>query len=169
MRKKVLFLFSSICLLAVLVFYLNQEKDIKPKLRLEGGSYMDNASITQRKDGMVKLIVNAQRAFFINEKDVKLTNMEIVFPEKELTLKSDGGMYDMSSRNLDIMGNIKASTKDYDIIATKLFWDSSKNEIFSDTRVEIVGRKFFAEGDNLTATGDKAILNKNVKAIFYGK
>jgi lipopolysaccharide assembly outer membrane protein LptD (OstA) len=130
---------------------------------------MDEVSITHKKAGLVKWILNSEKAVFLTNNDVKLDNLKIIFPEKDLTLTSNGGMYDIENRNLKIDGNINAFTKDYEIVANTLFWDSSKNEILSDERVQIVGKKFFAEGDNLTATPDKATLNKNVKAVFYGK
>lgn len=167
--KKLLFVCASFFLLAVLIVYLNQEKDAKIKLGPGDSSYMDEVSITQKKAGLVKWRLNAEKAVFLTSNYVKLDNLKIIFPEKELTLTSNSGMYDIENRNLKIDGNINAFTKDYEIVASTLFWDSSKNEILSDEKVKIVGKKFFAEGDNLTATTDKATLNKNVKAVFYGK
>lgn len=167
--KRILFLCAILALFSVLAIYLNQEKFIDTKLRLGDNSYMDDVSITQKKEGVVKWIVNTQKAVFLNSNDVKLADLKIVFPEKDLTLTSDGGLYDIENRNLTIEGNIKASTKDYDIVANTLFWDSSKNEILSDEKVQIVGKKFFVEGDKLTATTNKARLDKNVKAVFNGK
>jgi len=167
--KKLLFIGASLLLLSVLIVYLNQEKDMKVKLRLGDNSYMDDVSIIQKKEGIVKWILNAKKAVFLTSNDVKLDSLKIIFPEKELTLTSNGGMYDIENRNLKIDGNINAFTKDYEIVANTLLWDSSKNEILSEEKVQIMGKKFFAEGDNLTATTDKATLNKNVKAVFYGK
>jgi LPS export ABC transporter protein LptC len=167
--KKILFLAVAFVLFGLLGFLSNQEKDMKAKLTLGDDSYMDKVHITHKKDGATKWILDARKAVFITSKDVKLADLKITFPEKELVLTSNNGLYDIDSRNLTIEENINASTKDYDIIATKLFWDSSKNEIMSDERVQIVGRKFHVEGDNLNATNDKATLNKNVKAVFYGK
>lgn len=155
--------------MTVSIVYLNQEKDAKIKLRLGDNSYMDEVSITQKKAGLVKWILNSEKAVFLTNNDIKLDNLKIIFPEKELTLVSNGGIYDIESRNLKIDGNINAFTRDYEIVASTLFWDSSKNEILSDKKVQIVGKRFFAEGDTMTATTDKATLNKNVKAVFYGK
>lgn len=167
--RKLLFVCASLFLLTVLIVYLNQEKDAKIKLHLGDNSYMDEVSITQKKAGLVKWMLNSEKAIFLTNNDIKLDNLKIIFPEKELTLTSNSGMYDIENRNLKIEGNINAFTKDYEIVASTLFWDSSKNEIFSDERVQIVGKRFFAEGDAMTATTDKATLNKNVKAVFYGK
>ncbi len=139
------------------------------KVHLDSNSYMDNVSITQKKGGIAKWLLNSNKAVFLTDNDVKLISLQIVFPEKGLTLTSNTGMYDIEKRNLKIDDNIKASTKDYDIVATTLFWDASKNELLSDKQVRIIGKKYYIEGDNLTATTDNAKLNNNVKAIFYAK
>lgn len=167
--KRLLFAAASIFLMSVLIIYLNQEKDTKLKLRPGEDSYMDNVSIVQKRQGIVKWMLNAERALFVTGNDIKLDRLKIIFPEKELTLTASQGMYDIDTRNLKIDSNINAFTKDYEIVATTLFWDSSKNEIFSGEKVRIVGKKFSAEGETLTATADKARLSKNVKAVFYGK
>ncbi|MBI3592427.1 MAG: LPS export ABC transporter periplasmic protein LptC [Nitrospirae bacterium] len=166
--KKTLFLFASVCLFIVLVIYSGREGDMKTRVSFGSNSYMDDISITQKKEGITKWILKSKKAIFMTDNNVRLDVLKIIFPEKELTLTSDSGMYDIEKSNLKIEGNIKASTKDYDIVATTLFWDSSKNEVFSDKKVQIIGKRFFVEGDDLTSTTDKATLNKNVKAIFYG-
>lgn len=167
--KRLSFVTAALVLLSVLVFYLSQDKDTKVKLRLEDNSYMDDVRITQKKEGAVKWVLDAKKAVFLTANDIKLHSMKIFFPEKELVLTSKSGLYDVDNKSLKIEDNIKASTKDYDIVATTLFWDSSRNELLSDEKVQITGKKFFAVGDTMTATTDKAILNKNVKAVFHGK
>lgn len=167
--KKLSFAAAALMLLSVLVFYLSQDKDAKVKLRLEDNSYMDDVRITQKKEGAVKWVLDAKKAVFLTANDIKLETMKIFFPEKELVLTSNSGLYDVDNKSLKIQDNIKASTKDYDITATTLFWDSSRNELLSDEQVQITGKRFFAVGDTMTATTDKAILNKNVKAVFHGK
>ncbi len=167
--KKLSFAAAALMLLSVLVFYLSQDKDAKIKLRLEDNSYMDNVRIIQKKEGAVKWVLDAKKAVFLTANDIKLHSMKIFFPEKELVLTSNSGLYDVDNKSLKIEDNIKASTKDYDIVATTLFWDSSRNELLSDEQVHITGKRFSAVGDTMTATTDKAILNKNVKAVFYGK
>ncbi len=166
--KKVLLLFIVLLFLIVFVIYF-QNKDPGVEIRLAGESYMNDVSIKQREDGETKWILDAKRAVFISDTDIKLDDLRITFPKKDLILTSDGGMYDIESRNLTIDGNIKASTDDYDIVATTLLWNSSKSKLFSDEKVKIIGENFFVEGDNLIATVDKIKLSNNVRAIFYGK
>ena len=167
--KKVLFLLAFISFLAALAYYMSREGEIKAKVQLGGNSYMDDVTITNKKDGVVKWLLNSRKAVFLNDNDVRLSGLKITIPEKGLVLTSESGQYDIGKRNLKIESNIKASTKDYDIVAKTLFWDASKNELLSDDKVQIVGKKFYVEGDGLAATNDNAKLDKNVKAIFYGK
>ncbi len=165
--KRILFLFVFICFFAVIALVYDKEGDFKPKVNLTDNPYMDGVSIVQRKQGVVKWTLGSKKAIFLDENDVKLVGLTITFPEKGLTLNSDGGMYNIEKRNLKIDGHISASTKDYDIVTPTLFWDASKNELTSDQRVHIIGKRFDVEGDDLNATNDKATLNKNVKATFY--
>ncbi|MBF0557183.1 MAG: LPS export ABC transporter periplasmic protein LptC [Nitrospirae bacterium] len=165
--KRIVFLLVFICFFIVIVFFSEREGFYKPKVNMDGNSYMDGVSIIQRKDGVVKWTLGSKKAIFLDDNNVKLVALQITFPEKGLTLNSDGGLYDIDKRNLKIDGHINASTADYDILTPTLYWDASKNELFSDQKVQIIGKKFYVEGDDLNSTNDKATLNKNVKAIFY--
>jgi len=167
--KNILFFLSVAAVCGVIFFFLNQEGDIRAKLVLEEQSYMGDVSIVQRREGVVKLMLNAKKATFMSDDDVQLQGLTIRFPEKDLILRSDGGVYNMESRNLKIEGAIKASTKSYDIHAKTLFWDAKKNEIISDDPIQIVGHGFTVDGDDLVATTDKATLQHNVRAVFNGK
>ncbi|MBN2653535.1 MAG: LPS export ABC transporter periplasmic protein LptC [Nitrospirae bacterium] len=164
-----MFFAVSVFLLGIFAFYFNQDRDMKAGIKMSELSFMDEVSITQRKAGVHKWTLNSDRATFISDNDVRLHGVKIDFPERGLVLTSDTGMYQMATKNLSVEGNIKAAAKDYDIVAKKLIWDSEKQEITSDNKVNIVGKRFNVVGDKLEATADKAKLLNNVKAIFYGK
>ncbi len=167
--KKVLFLLAVVGLLAILTLFFFQDNDIKGRFHLGDNSYMEDVSIVQKKGGETSFNLSAQKAVFLTAQDVQLTALKIYFPEKELTLTSESGMYNTESKDLKIEGNIKATTKDYDIVTNKLRWDAAKNQLFSNDKVTIVGKKFYVEGEELTATADTATLHKHVKAVFNGK
>ncbi|MCL0084635.1 LPS export ABC transporter periplasmic protein LptC [Thermodesulfovibrionales bacterium] len=165
--KMLLIVFLS--LLVVFVFYLNHERDTRVNFQLEGKSHIYGVNITQKKRGATNWMLNAEKALFLSDVDIELSKLKMTFPEKGLVLTSDSGIYNVKSRNLEIIGNIIASTESYDILATTLFWDSSENKLFSDYKIQIVGRGFFITGDSLAATTDKMKLRKNVRAVFYEK
>lgn len=152
-----------------LILYADYEKEYDVKIRISESSFMDNVSITQRKNGITKLFLNAEKAVFTSENEVQLNGLKMTFPEKGLTLFSNWGLYNLKTKDLKIDGDIKAYTRDFEIFADNLLWDSSRNEIISDKRIRIVGKNFSAEGDSLEAMSEKATLRENVRAIFYGK
>lgn len=152
-----------------MIIYISQDYDIKKTLKLYDDSYMDDIKITHKKDGKDQWILSAKRAAFMDSHEISINDLKIIFPDKGLNLTSSYGLYNNKNRNLELKGDIDASTDKYNIKAKRFLWDASKNELFSDQRVQIIGKGFFVEGDILTATGDKARLDKNVKAVFNGK
>ncbi len=167
--KKILLLFSALSVLAVLTVYAKQESNLNANIIFSEDPSMSEVTITQKKEGVVNWILKSEKALFLNSKDIKLDGLEMMFPQKDLVLTSNSGFYDTETKNLKIDGDIKASSKNYEIVTAKLFWDSANNRLVSDAKVRINGKSFFVEGDNMTATTDRAKLDSNVKAVFYGK
>ncbi len=156
------FLLSIIILLIYSIHY----KESRISLQYSEAPYMDEIKITHRKDGIIKWQVEAKKAVFANANEVRLEDLKINFPEKKLILNSDSGTYNSSTQGIKIEGNIKAETNNYSINALNLKWDASKSELSSDKKIQIVGKDFFIEGDELSASADRARLNKNIKAVF---
>lgn len=166
MRRTTLLIISFLLSITILVIYSIQHKETKITLVYSESPYIDDIRIKHRKEGMIKWMVDAKKAVFANTNEVVLEDLKITFPEKELVLTSDGGVYNPSNQNIKIEGNIKALTKNYVINASTLSWDSQKSELSSDKKIQIVGNEFYIEGDELSASADKAKLNSNVRAIF---
>lgn len=164
--RRLLFLVSAVVFLAVLGIYMGMEKDTAPVIRFSGTSFMEGVRIAHVTGGSLKWELQAEKAIFVNKEDVKLEGIRIRFPEKNLTLSSEEGLYKVESRDLSILGNIRASTGDYDIVAEQLNWDAARNELVSDKKVTIKAQTFMVEGDTLKANAEGAELKNNVKAVF---
>ena len=167
--KRVWFSVVAVVLFGIIAFFVNHDRDFRTKLVVGDQSYMEDVRMMQRRDGVAKWTLTAKKATFVTEHDIQLSELGITFPEKKLVLNSEGGLYNTETRNLRIDGSIKATTGTYDILASSLFWDGKKNELTSDRKVQIVGKQFVVEGDDLVATTDGAKLQKNVRAVFNGK
>lgn len=150
-------------------YYLNNEREGRPKIVVAEQSTMDDLEIVNRQDGVVKWTLLARKAVYLSDKEVKLHDLTITFPEKDFSMKAEEGLYNMESRNFRIDTPITANAKNYDITAKSMEWDSAKNQLVANDRVFIVGQSFTIEGDNLVATASKATLQKNVRAVFHGK
>lgn len=166
--KKVFLALSCLALGLVLYFFLNGDREAGHKLKLGPAAYMEDVGITQRKGEEVSWTLRAKRADFLTGKDVRLTELEVRFPERGLVLTSQNATYDIDKKDFTIEGNVTASTRDFSFVAPALSWDSAQNELTSDSRVIIVGKKFSIEGEGLKATPDKATLQNKVKAVFGG-
>lgn len=166
--KKSLFVLASLAFCAVLLYYLSGDRESGLKVGLGSTSYMEDVSISHKRGGKVSWALTAGRADFLNKKDVRLTDMKISFPERNLELTSEGATYDMDSKDFTIRGNVTASTKDFRFVAPALSWDGVENQLTTDGRVTIVGQRFSIEGEGLRATQDKATLQGKVRAVFGG-
>ncbi len=162
-------MFAIFLLSTIITIYISQDYDIKKTLKLYDNSYMDDIKIRHKKDGRDQWMLSAKKAAFMDSHEISLNDLKIIFPDRDLTLTSSYGIYNNKNRNLELKGDIEASTDKYNIKAKRFLWDSSKKELFSDQRVQIIGKGFFVEGDIFTATEGKARLDKNVKAVFNGK
>ncbi len=166
MRRTTLLIISFLLSIAILVVYSLQPQDTKLKLTYSESPYIEDVMIKHLRDGITKWTVSAQKANFINTNDVVLKRLKITFPEKDLILTSEEGVYNMASQSIRIEGNIQALTENYVINASTLSWDPQKNQLSSDNKIQIIGKEFYIEGDELTASSDKARLNSNVRAVF---
>lgn len=166
MKRTTLLVISFLLFIAILAAYSLQYKETKISLIHSDSPYMDEITIKHRKDGFLKWSVEAKNAVFSNTNEVILRDLKISFPERELILTSDTGSYNPTNQSIKVEGNIKALTKNFSINASSLAWDPKASELSSDKKIQIVGNDFYIEGDELTASADKARLNSNVKAVF---
>lgn len=166
MRRTILLIISFLLSITILFVYSLQLQDSNLKLTYSESPYIEEVMIKHLRDGITKWIVSAQKADFINTNDVVLKKLKITFPEKDLILTSEEGFYNMANQSIKIEGNIQAQTKNYVINASTLSWDPQKNELTSNNKIQITGKDFYIEGDELSASTDKAKLNSNVRAVF---
>ncbi|MCX8030937.1 MAG: LPS export ABC transporter periplasmic protein LptC [Thermodesulfovibrionales bacterium] len=166
MKRVFLTLLSLLLFIAILFVYSFHHKETKSNLTFSELPFMDEVRIKHMKEGSLKWSISAKKAIFLNTNEIELSDLEIFFPEKDLTLKSQSGFYNHSNQSFLITGKIKAQTNNFIINAENLSWDATKNQLSSNKKIEIVGNNFFIEGNELSASLDKARLNSNVKAIF---
>lgn len=168
--KRIAFLFSLVFLIGAIVFMrFEYNRENIPKIVYGDNAYMEDVVIEQKRSGEIKWRLLAKRATHINNNEIGLEDIVVILHEKGYTIKTNKAYYNLSDKNFNIPGEVVAVSKDVNIEGNRLFWDSSSNSLRADSDIRIEGKGFRIEGDGLTATSDKAILNKNVRAIFDGK
>lgn len=168
--KKIFYLGISFIFLSVSVFFMtSQDSDFNTKITYGENSFMEDITIEQKKAGNLNWKLVAKKAIHVNADDIKLEDITVILPEKDLKLKAEKAFYSLKTKDFIIPDDVSVSAKDYDIKGAGIYWDSDTNTIKSESDIKIVGKGFTLEGSSLTATTDKARLENNVKAVFHGK
>ena len=168
MKRKSLLVLSLLSLLALFLL-LGYNRELDKALLLKGGSFIEGLKIIHKKNGISMWTLNASRADIIEGSDrVKLNDVVLRVENKEMTIYSPEGFYNMESRDLTLDGKIKAVAKGYIIITESVEWNQSKGEIKTKEAVKIESKKFNVEGVGMEADSEQKVrILKNVKATFY--
>jgi len=168
MKRKSLLVLSLLSLLALFLL-LGYNRELDKALLLKGGSFIEGLKIIHKKNGISMWTLNASRADIIEGSDrVKLNDVVLRVENKEMTIYSPEGFYNMESRDLTLDGKIKAVAKGYTIITESVEWNQSKGEIKTKEAVKIESKKFNVEGVGMEADSEQKVrILKNVKATFY--
>ncbi|MCX8070190.1 MAG: LPS export ABC transporter periplasmic protein LptC [Thermodesulfovibrionales bacterium] len=168
MRTVLPLIISSILLGVSMFFLTSQDGDFKTKISYSENSFMEDIVIEQKKTGNLIWRLEAKKAIHLNEDDIKLENITVLLPEKDLKLKAQKAFYSLKTKDFHIPEDIDVSAKEFDIKGKGIYWDSKTNTLKSESDIKILGKGFSIEGNSLSATSDKARLENNVKAVFYG-
>ncbi len=167
--RKLVFPLVVVLFLGVSFFLMTtDESDFKPSIAFGANAFMEDVVIEQRKAGQLKWRLTASKAWHLNTEDIKLEGVSILMPDKEFILRTEVAFYSLNSKNFSVPGEIKAYSKDYEIVGKRLYWDAVKGALVAEKDIRITGKGFEVQGDDLYASEDRAILNKNVKAVFHG-
>lgn len=170
MIKKVSFVVSLFFLIISVVYMkLDGGNDLIPKISYGENSFMEDVVIEQKKSGEIKWRLHAKKATSISNDEIGLEDITVILPEKGYEIKAAKAFYNLSNKNFNIPGEVIAFSKDAHIKGSKLFWDSTTNSLKAESDIEIRGKGFNIQGDKLDATSNKAVLNKNVRAVFDAK
>jgi len=140
----------------------------KAKIGYSGGSFMQKVLIEQKRSGTLKWRLTAERANHLTDDKIRLEDVNIYFPEKDFSLSTKEALYNVSTRSFVIPGEVRAYAKGYDIEGKDLHWDATSSSLHAEGGIRIMGKGFMIEGERLRAHQDKAEIDNNVKAVFYG-
>lgn len=169
MRRAIYLVVSFLLAIIIVIVYSLQNQDTKMTLTFKDSPHLEDLTVKHQKDGIVKWLVTSKRATLAdtaNSNIIILEDLKITFPERDFIVFSKRGIYNLAEQSLKIEGDVNAQTRNYTINASNLFWDPKEGVISSDEKIAIIGKDFYIEGDELSASPKIAILKRNVKAIF---
>lgn len=165
--RRLVFLLSVIFLIITIVYIrVEYNTDYIPKIVYGDNSYMEDVVIEQKRSGSLKWRLIAKKATHVSNDEIGLEDITVLLPEKGYTLNAEKAYYNLANKSFSIPGEVVAKSDDVNIEGNKLFWDATSNSLKAESDIKIEGKGFKIQGDELTATSDRAVLNKNVRAIF---
>ncbi|MCL5024117.1 MAG: LPS export ABC transporter periplasmic protein LptC [Nitrospirae bacterium] len=168
--RRILWLLFAVSLVFLGFFVFYDDQDYKRGLSVNRTtSYIEGLRIVNKKNGADSWVLTARRADFTRDETLaKLDAVAMDIRKEGVVLNADSGVYNVSTRELQLDSNVTLKTKDSVIHARNLFWNPATGILTSAGKVRMEGRKFRLEGEGLSATkDDKVRFTRNVKATFF--
>jgi len=169
MKNKVLLIAALLLISLALLFFMGNKRELDKTMLLKGNSFIEGLKIIHKKNGTSMWTLKASRADIAEGSErVKLKDIVLLVENRDMTIYSPEGFYNLESKDLTLNGKIKAVSKGYTIITESVEWNQSKGEVKTNENVRIESKKFNVEGSGLEADSEQKVrILKNVKATFY--
>jgi LPS export ABC transporter protein LptC len=166
--KKVLLIGLSVLFFGILFLMLETGKDMNGEFKIAMGSFIEDITITQKKNGLTVWTLWADKANFSeDESRAELSDINIVLPDNGLLLYADSGVYNLSDRSFTTDSIVKAEGKDYKITTDSINYEISSGKIETAGRVIVEGRGFRVEGRGMKSdSAEEVTILNDVKATF---
>ncbi|WP_420263976.1 LPS export ABC transporter periplasmic protein LptC [Candidatus Magnetominusculus dajiuhuensis] len=151
------------------VYYTSQEIYSLKKISIvPGNSYLENVKITHADMAAVKWTAAIEKIAIIKTGETaELTNIQFNVPEKEVTLKAGKGTYDIKHNAIDIIGEVTAYNKEFQVKSKDIKWDFKAETLKSANEVVLTGKNVRVRADSIeTFGGEQLQLTGNVKVVY---
>ncbi len=136
---------------------------------------LDGFRSTQSENGKISWSMSSQKADLYENKEAKLTDVEIIFknPGKaDAVLIGDRGIMNTSTGNATIRGDsreVRIVTSDGYLLTTdSLSWKAGERVVRTTDPFKLLGREIYLEGRGVLAKVDSntIVVDNNVKAVL---
>jgi len=159
----------SVLLFVALLIVLKAGRENGVDVQVKGGSFLENLTIVEKKDGQPLWTLTASRADFKeNEDKAELSDINLVMEKDHVTLQADKGLYDLSGRSFTTDSAVKAMSRDYRITADSIDYEVASGMIQTQGRIRLESKGFGVEGEGMKSEADhKVRILNDVKATFH--
>jgi lipopolysaccharide assembly outer membrane protein LptD (OstA) len=166
--KKGLMIGLSVLLFVALFIVLKAGRDNIGDIQVKGGSFLENLTIVQKKNGQPLWTLTASRADFKdNEDKAELSDINLVMEADHIALQADKGLYDLSERTFTTDSAVKAKSPDYRITADSIDYEVASGMIQTQGRIHLESKGLKVEGEGMKSEADhKVRILNDVKATF---
>ncbi len=159
----------SVLLFVAVFIALKAGRENGGDIQLTGGSFIENLTVIQKKNGQPVWTLTASRADFKeNEDKADLSDINLVMEKDHIMLQADKGLYDLSERSFTTDTAVKARSRDYRITADSIDYEVASGIIQTQGRINLETKGFKVEGEGMKSEADhKVSILNDVKATFH--
>ncbi len=125
-----------------------------PPLAPEKQAEMKEIRLMETQDGEKKWLLKADHADYVRDRDrIVLTRVwvEIYGPAGDtMVISSDAGSIGVKTRDLQLAGNVRARTADYEFTGPEVHYDPQSRILTAPGPVKLEGPRILVEGQDLT-------------------
>jgi lipopolysaccharide assembly outer membrane protein LptD (OstA) len=167
--KRGLMIGLSVLLFVALFMVLKSGRENGGDIQLKGGSFIENLTIIQKKNGQPLWTLTASKADFKeNEDKAELSDINLVLEKDHITLQADNGLYNLSERSFTTDSAVKARSQDYRVTADSIDYEVASGMIQTKGRIQLETKGFRVEGEGMKSEADhKVSILNDVKATFH--
>jgi LPS export ABC transporter protein LptC len=164
--KRVLIVVAIILPLVTLISFRKKDNIFMTKIE---NSFMENVTIRHVDSATMDWTAVIKMAVIETAGNkAEITGIRFTFPQQNLTVSADTGLYNMKNDDLLLSGTVRAGNGDMDITTGPVTWHATKRELVSDSAVRIEGKSYTLSGTGLQVDENGTIiLNNDVKATIY--
>lgn len=157
-----------LCVLLGAFVMLRGGREIPDNPQTGIGSFLEDMTIVQRRDGSAVWTLTAKRAdVFEDENRASLHSIALSLPDHNLTLTADEGAYDFTTQSFSTVSIVEGRGDSYRITADSLDVDVSSGMIHTPGPVRLDGKAFSLEGRGMEAgRGETVRILGDVRATF---
>ncbi|MBF0553911.1 MAG: LPS export ABC transporter periplasmic protein LptC [Nitrospirae bacterium] len=151
------------------VYYTSQEIYSLKKISIvPGNSYLENVKITHAAESVVKWTAAIEKISIIKTGETaELTNIQFNVPEKEVTMKAGKGTFDIKNNAIDLLGEVTAYNKEFQVKSKDIKWDFKAETLKSVNEVLLTGKNVMVRADSIeTFGGEKLQLSGHVTVVY---
>ncbi|MBF0319302.1 MAG: LPS export ABC transporter periplasmic protein LptC [Nitrospirae bacterium] len=169
LMKKFIPIVLIIAATVLFVYYTSQEIYSLKKISIvPGNSHLENVQITHDVGATVKWTAAVEKISIIKTgESAELTNIQFNVPEKEVTLKAGSGKYDVKNNAIEIIGEVIAYNKEFQVKSKDIRWDFKSETLKSNKEVVLMGKNVTVRADSIeTFEGERLQLSGNVMVVY---
>jgi LPS export ABC transporter protein LptC len=131
-------------------------------------SYMEDVNIVNKKTGRKQWSLKAERVDLAEDNSIaRMREVAIDLPQEGMRVKAASGVFNVDTGDLSLSGNVEARTEDFVISTDHVGLDSEKEEVLTDGKVVMEGKRYKVEGYGMRAFDEKVWLGRDVEAVFF--